>query len=81
MKRKLKCGTCGTTKNKATGKTLYMFGDSPASMMILPDSIECWDCGEARREAEEKKKQERNKSLVDKFAVESDKLARGVEHW
>ena len=78
-KRKLKCDTCGTTKNSATGKTLYMFGDSPASMMTLPNPIECWDCGEKRREEEEKKKQNRNKSLVDRFAKESDRLERAGE--
>lgn len=73
-KRKLVCGTCGTSKNSATGKTMYMLGDSLASMMILPDPIECYDCGNKRRDEEEKKKQNRNEKLIDRFAKESGRL-------
>ncbi len=51
-----------------------MLGESLASMMTLPDPIECWDCGEKRREEEERKKQDRNEKLIDRFAKESGRL-------
>jgi len=56
MKRKLKCSTCGTTTNTATGKPLYLLGSSDASLMLLPAEIECWECGEKRRDADQKRK-------------------------
>lgn len=69
MKRKLKCGTCETTKNSATGKTLYLLGDSDVSLMNANHVGECWDCGEKRRDAEKKKKQDRAEALVGRFAA------------
>lgn len=68
MKRRIRCSSCGTTKNSATGKTLYIIGDRDVPLITNNKEVECWDCGEARREVEQKKKQERQKSLVDRFA-------------
>lgn len=39
-------------------------------MLTLHNVVgECYDCGEKRREAETKKKQERAEALVDRFSV------------
>lgn len=68
MKRLLKCKTCGTKTNSATGKPLYILGDS--NVLCIMDTIgECWDCGEKRREREAKRlkrkaKREKNVSTV-----------------
>lgn len=68
MKRRIRCGTCGTTKNSATGKTLYIIGDNKFPLIIHNKNTECWDCGDARREAEQKKKQERQEALINRFS-------------
>ena len=68
MKRRIRCSTCGTTKNSATGKRLYIIGDKDVPLIINAVETECWDCGEARRELEKKKKQDRAEALVNRFS-------------
>lgn len=68
MKRKVRCSTCGTTKNSATGKTLYIIGDKDVPLIISQKATECWDCGETRRDEEKKKKQDRQEALVNRFS-------------
>lgn len=67
MKRKMKCATCGTTKNKATGERLYITG-TRWTMMLVDPVTECWDCGNDRREADEKRKQDRREKLLSRFS-------------
>lgn len=68
MKRLMKCGTCGTRKNSATGEPLYILGSS--NVLVNHDTTgECWDCGEKRREREAKRLKRKNKA----------RQARGVE--
>jgi hypothetical protein len=57
MKIKLRCGSCGTTKNSATGQTLYALGESEPMIMLMDRVTECWDCGDKRRSKEDEKKQ------------------------
>lgn len=72
MKRRIRCSSCGTTKNSATGKTLYIIGERNVPLIIANKEVECWDCGETRRQTEMKKKQARQEALVDKFALAND---------
>lgn len=66
MKRKIRCGTCQTTKNSATGKTLYLLSsDNHYMLHTFTGDGECWDCGEKRREAEEKKRQAHLSRLIE----------------
>jgi hypothetical protein len=68
MKRIMKCKTCGTKKNSATGQPLYILGE--ANTLVIHDPIgECWDCGETRREREAKRLKRKAKR----------QKARGVE--
>lgn len=67
MRRKIKCSSCGTTKNAATGQKLYILGSD--YLMMLQNSMgECLDCGDARRQAEEKRKQDRREKLLGRFS-------------
>jgi hypothetical protein len=47
------------------GRILYVLGDNHVVSDNLPRHQECYDCGEARRDAEAKKKQDRLKKLFD----------------
>lgn len=64
MKRRMKCGTCNTRINSATGKPLYMLSDNLVTLTTASTTTECWDCGEKRREADEAKKQTRLSRLM-----------------
>lgn len=64
MKRRFVCGTCGTSKNSATGKRLYILGEAVV-LMTQARVSECWDCGEKRREAEDKKRKKNPRILTD----------------
>lgn len=58
MKRNIRCKTCSTTKNSATGRKLYIVGGENHVMLHTMSNVgECWDCGEKRREIEDKKRQ------------------------
>lgn len=60
MKRLMKCKTCGTKKNSATGQPLYILGE--ANVLTNHNTLgECWDCGEKRREAEAKRNKRKAK--------------------
>lgn len=58
MKRRIKCATCHTRINSATGKPLYLLGGDNHTMLHTASKTgECWDCGEKRRSIEEEKRQ------------------------
>lgn len=67
MRRKFVCKTCQTSKNSATGKTLYILGDT-TGLEVQPRMSECWDCGEKRR-AEEDKKRKKNPRIMEEENV------------
>lgn len=53
----------GPSLHPLTGEVLYALASTPALRDSIPKKQECWDCGEERREAEEKAKQDRLKRM------------------
>lgn len=65
-KRKVICSNPkhnGPSLHPETGKILYVLTENAVLRDSMPRRMECWDCGEARREAEDKAKQDRLKRL------------------
>ena len=53
----------GPSLHPATGEILYILTENAALRDSLPKRQECMDCGDERREREEKAKQDRLKRL------------------
>ena len=63
-KRKVICSTHnGPSLHPLTGEVLYVLTESAVLRDSLPRRQECMDCGDKRRDEEEKKKQDRLKRL------------------
>ena len=63
-KRKVICSTHnGPSLHPVTGEVLYIYSDNKVISEGLPRYQECLDCGEKRRDAEERAKQDRLKRL------------------
>jgi len=53
----------GPSLHPVTGEVLYILTSTPALRDVTPRRQECLTCGEARRDAEDKAKQDRLKRL------------------
>ncbi len=63
-KRKVICSVHnGPILHPLTGEVSYILSENHVISDGLPRRQECWDCGEARREKEEQRKQDRLKRL------------------
>jgi len=66
-KVKIKCGTCNkSTYKRQDGREVTSYASYSNAVLATGQQkvSECWDCGTARREAEEAKKQERLKRMM-----------------
>ncbi len=74
-KRKVICSNPkhnGPSRHPLTNEILYVLTDSAVLRDSLPRRQECWDCGEKRREEEDRKKQDRLKRLFADDEVQRD---------
>ena len=63
-KRKVICSVHnGPMLHPLTGEVQYILSENKVVLESIPRRSECWDCGEKRREEEDKKKQDRLKRL------------------
>lgn len=66
FKRKIICSTHnGPSLHPITGEVLYILSENRVTIEGLPRRQECFDCGEKRRDEEEKAKQDRLKRLFE----------------